>query len=86
MPAWLIAAAASVGPILVETPRASRTSAEPEREVMERLPCLATLAPAPAATKAAAVEMLKVPEESPPVPQVSTVARPSGRTTRTARS
>ena len=38
---------------------------------MARLPCLATVHPAPAATKAAVVEMLKVPEASPPVPQVS---------------
>ncbi len=38
---------------------------------MARLPCLATVAPAPAAIKAAVVEMLKVPEASPPVPQVS---------------
>ena len=59
-------------------PRASRTSAEPEREVTARLPCLATMilapaaVPAAAATRAAAVEMLKVPLRSPPVPQVST--------------
>src|SRR5437773_307092 len=37
----------------------------------ERLPCLATFSPAPATTKAVAVETLKVPEASPPVPQVS---------------
>ena len=60
----------------MRTPRASRTSALPEREVNERLPCLAILAPAPAATKAAAVEMLNVVTAPPPVPQVST--RPSG--------
>ena len=42
------------------TPRASRTSAEPQREVTARLPCLATLAPAAAATSAAPVEILKV--------------------------
>ena len=41
------------------TPRARRTSEEPEREVMERLPCLQTGTPAAAATSAAAVEMLK---------------------------
>ncbi len=40
---------------------ASRTSAEPLLEVTARLPCLATVAPAAAATRAAAVEMLKVP-------------------------
>ncbi len=53
-------------------PRASRTSAEPQAEVMARLPCLATRTPAAAATRAAAVEMLKLPLASPPVPQVST--------------
>ena len=52
-------------------PRASRTSADPHAEVTARLPCLATVAPAAAATRAAAVEMLKVPLESAPVPQVS---------------
>src|SRR6202165_5197049 len=35
-------------------PSASSTSAEPQREVNERLPCLGTTAPAPAATRAAA--------------------------------
>ena len=34
------------------------TSAEPEREEIARLPCLATGTPAPATTKAAQVEML----------------------------
>ncbi len=53
-------------------PRASSTSAEPHFEVRPRLPCLATLTPAAAATRAEAVEMLKVPWPSPPVPQVST--------------
>ncbi len=45
---------------------------------MLRLPCLATRTPAPAATNAVAVEMLKVPLVSPPVPQVSTSASRSG--------
>ena len=54
------------------TPAASRTSALPERLETERLPCLATLPPAAATTKAAVVEMLKVAAPSPPVPQVST--------------
>ena len=58
------------------TPRASTTSAEPQSEAplrpdIERLPCLATLSPAPATTNAVAVETLNVPEASPPVPQVS---------------
>ena len=56
------------------TPRASITSAEPHLEVTLRLPCLATRTPAPATTNAVAVEMLKVPLASPPVPQVSTKA------------
>ena len=55
----------------IETPSASSRSAEPERLVFERLPCLATAHPAPAATSAAAVEMLKV-DGPPPVPAVST--------------
>ena len=39
--------------------------------MLERLPCLATAQPAPAATSAAVVETLKV-EGPPPVPAVST--------------
>ena len=66
------------------TPRASSTSAEPQAEVMARLPCLATGTPAAATTKAAAVEMLKVLLPSPPVPQVSTA--PAGASTRSTRS
>src|SRR6266849_4014305 len=59
------------------TPSVSTTSAEPQSDAavrpdIERLPCLATLRPAPATTNAVAVEMLNVPEASPPVPQVST--------------
>ena len=54
------------------TPAASSTSALPERPETERLPCFATRTPAPAATSALAVETLKVPLASPPVPQVST--------------
>ena len=53
------------------TPLDSSTSAEPTRDETERLPCLATAAPAPAATIAAAVEMLKRFLPSPPVPHVS---------------
>ena len=56
------------------TPSASITSAEPHLELMLRLPCLATRTPAPAMVSAVAVEMLKVPLVSPPVPQVSTSA------------
>src|SRR3954451_14302991 len=60
------------GSISIFTPRAASTSALPDLLETERLPCLATGAPAAAATRAAAVEMLKVPRPSPPVPQVST--------------
>ena len=52
-------------------PRASTTSADPHRLETDRLPCLATLTPAPATTNAVAVETLKVPVASPPVPHVS---------------
>jgi len=61
------------------TPRASRTSALPHLLEMDRLPCLATFAPAPAATRADAVEMLNVPVPSPPVPQVSIIKSPFPR-------
>src|SRR4051794_31290854 len=61
----------------IRTPRASSTSAEPERPVAERLPCLATAQPAPAAIRAAVVETLNV-GRPPPVPAVSirSVSRP----------
>ncbi len=64
------------------TPSSSRTSALPQRLDAARPPCLATGQPAPATTNAAAVEMLKVPLPSPPVPQVSTASTESS--TRTA--
>ena len=54
------------------TPSASKTSAAPHRDVTARLPCLATLAPAAAATSAAPEEILKVSGPPPPVPHVST--------------
>src|ERR1700709_1396757 len=68
------AAAASAGVSIVGTPNASSTSAEPHRDVIALFPCLATFAPAAAATSAAAVEILKLPLASPPVPHVSTNA------------
>src|SRR4051794_18573324 len=55
----------------MRTPSASSTSAEPERPVALRLPCLATAQPAPAAISAAVVETLNV-GLPPPVPAVST--------------
>ena len=56
-------------------PSASSTSADPAWLEAERLPCLTTRAPAPAATIAAIVEMLTLIERSPPVPTTSS-ARP----------
>lgn len=53
------------------TPASSSTSAAPQREETARLPCLATVTPAPAATRAAVVEMLKERPPSPPVPTMS---------------
>ena len=44
----------------MRAPSASSRSAEPERLVAERLPCLATAQPAPAAISAAVVETLNV--------------------------
>ena len=54
------------------TPLASRISAAPTVPDAARLPCLATLTPTAAAVSADAVEMLKVPMPSPPVPTTST--------------
>src|SRR2546423_1319868 len=51
----------------IRAPSASSRSADPHRLVAERLPCLATAQPAPAAISAAVVETLKV-ERPPPVP------------------
>src|SRR3546814_11194926 len=47
-------------------PRASSTSALPDEDDALRLPCLAILTPAAAATNMAAVEILKVWEPSTP--------------------
>jgi hypothetical protein len=54
-------------------PSASSTSALPDFEVAARLPCFPTRTPHAATTIAAAVDTLKLPEPSPPVPQVSTI-------------
>ena len=48
--------------------RASRTSAEPERELTDRLPHLTTRQPPAATMREAPVEMLMVLAPSPPVP------------------
>ena len=74
--------ATSSGLRSMRAPRASSTSAEPDRPVAERLPCLATEQPAPAAISAAVVETLKV-RRPPPVPAVSSRSSLDG-CTRTA--
>ena len=56
----------------MQAPSASSTSALPELDETLRPPCLATRAPAAAATSIAAVEMLKLCAASPPVPHRST--------------
>ena len=60
---------------VISTPSSLSTSALPLGLDTPRLPCLATGTPAPAVTKAAVVDMLKVCSPSPPVPQVSTASR-----------
>ena len=58
---------------LIFTPNADNISEDPEFEETDLFPCLATLIPQEAATIATAVDILYVPRESPPVPQVSRV-------------
>ena len=69
---------------MTSTPSAPSTSALPERLVAARLPCLATGSPAPAMTKAAAVETLKHLAALEPVPAVS-IKSPCRGLMRTAR-
>jgi hypothetical protein len=64
--------ATCAGASMMLAPSASSTSALPDFDDTERLPCLATRAPAAAATNIDAVEMLNVCEASPPVPTMST--------------
>ena len=52
----------------------------PHFDVAARLPCLAIVTPAPAATNAAAVDTLNVPAKSPPVPTMSTASGSAQRT------
>ena len=75
--AALFRGAAAAGPSEISTPSASSNSELPHRLDTERLPCFATWQPAAAATNMLAVETLKVPEASPPVPTISTaLSRP----------
>ena len=53
-------------------PVLSSISDEPHFELIERLPCLSTVAPDADATTAAAVDTLKLSDPSPPVPHPST--------------
>ena len=69
-PASSMHCATASGVRSMRTPSASSRSAEPDSPVAERLPCLATAQPAPAAISAAVVETLKV-GRPPPVPAVS---------------
>ena len=79
--------ATPAGPRSTTTPSASSTSAEPHCDDAARFPCLATRAPAAAATSAAMVDTLTVPDRSPPEPHVSTSGPPSASTsTRSANS
>ena len=52
-------------------PNSSKTWEDPDFDDRALFPCFATIAPAPAATNVTAVEILNVPELSPPVPHVS---------------
>ena len=77
MPASATQRATPSGPRSTTTPKASSTSADPPESEAPRLPCLQTLAPAPATTKAAMVDTLMVWLPSPPVPHVSTRFSPA---------
>ncbi|OPZ52641.1 MAG: hypothetical protein BWY91_02232 [bacterium ADurb.BinA028] len=67
---WASASTRAAGSVR-SMPRASRTSADPERLEAARLPCLTTETPAAAHTIAAMVEMFTVWARSPPVPTTS---------------
>ena len=71
MPACWISDSTTLASTITFIPRLVRASAAPDFELKFLLPCLATFTPAPATTKADAVEMLSVPIPSPPVPTIS---------------
>ena len=71
MPVSAMQSATCCGCRLIFAPSASSTSALPDDDDTLRPPCLATRAPAAAATNIDAVEMLKVCAPSPPVPTMS---------------
>ncbi len=72
MPVSAMQAATASGLSMMLAPSASSTSALPDFDDTDRPPCLATRAPAAAATNIVAVEMLNVCDASPPVPTMST--------------
>ena len=84
IPASASARSTTSGSTMTSIPICPSRSAAPDLELSILLPCFATMAPAPAATKAAAVEMLSVPLPSPPVPTMSIA--PSGPRTFRQRS
>src|SRR6476659_6967143 len=59
--------------VLRSKPTYSKKSALPHSPDIDLFPCFATQAPLPAATRAAAVLILGVLIESPPVPHISTI-------------
>ena len=79
MPTSSMHRATPFGPRSTTTPRASSTSAAPTADEEARPPCLHTLAPVAATTRAAMVDTLMLRSRSPPVPQVSTTSMPAGR-------
>jgi len=80
IPTSRMARAVSAASSAISIPKDSSRSALPAAVLeIDRLPCLATCTPAPAATNAASVDMLKVPALSPPVPQVSSSGCPWGK-------
>jgi hypothetical protein len=62
------------GEMLILTPNASNTSADPHLLDALRFPCFATGIPAAAVMRAAAVEILNVLAWSPPVPTISSAS------------
>src|SRR6185312_10974073 len=86
MPVSPIDCATAAGGSMMLAPSASSTSALPDFDDTERPPCLATRAPAAAATNIDAVEMLNVADASPPVPTMSSRVAGSGASTLVANS
>src|SRR5437773_2212105 len=86
MPVSAMLWATCAGDSMMCAPSASSTSALPDFDDTERPPCLATRAPAAAATNIDAVEMLNVCAASPPVPTMSTSRSRSGTSTFVANS